>query len=87
MSDFKPGDVVRLLSSPQKMVVQVANGTSSQIACVWIEDYGVPHRETYLAVVLELAEDEDPIKAKMLKRKKPADTLFDENDPALKEGD
>lgn len=41
---------------------------SLEITCVWIDDYGQPHRETYVAEVLEISRP-DPLT--VAKRKVP----------------
>ena len=69
MSDFKPGDIVRLKSHPQEMVIENIGQNQpvgAKIVCVWISDFGDPHRETYGVTVLEMVEGEDPRKADVL---------------------
>ena len=65
MSEFKVGDIVKLLCHPQKMIIEAQNGPLKFI-CVWIDDYGQPHREGYVNGVLEEYPDEDPYKKKVL---------------------
>ncbi len=68
MSDFKPGDIVKLKCSPQKMAVEAQNGPLKFI-CVWIEDYGTPHRETYNSAVLMLDDGEAELRIKRAMKK------------------
>ena len=91
MSDLKAGDVVKLKCHPQEMMVDhfLSNEFGGSAVCVWIDDYGQPHREEYVKEVLELVGESElsegppgPLKRKPLK-----ETLFNEDDPELgKEG-
>ena len=65
MSDYKTGDMVKLRSHPQKLMVEAQNGPLKLI-CVWIDDYGQPHREQYRSEILDLYPDEDPYKKEIL---------------------
>lgn len=76
MSEFKIGDIVKLVCHPQKMVVQEVGPIrreqdemsvhTGSCVCVWIDDYGQPHNETYVKDILEEYPDEDPYKKKVL---------------------
>ncbi len=87
MPDFKSGDIVKLKCSPQKMVVHTIGPFAmddplkciytGSMLCVWIEDYGVPHREIYVEDVLMLDDGEgDRVIKEILKRKQKEETEF-----------
>lgn len=65
MEEFKVGDIVKLKCCPQVMMVQSFPGTGTDARnhaeCVWIDDFGTPHREVYVFAVLEPKPDGDKI--------------------------
>ena len=62
MIEFKVGDIVKLKCHPQEMMVDIVD-TATKMVCVWIDDYGQPHRETYVAAVLEISDPDELTKA------------------------
>ena len=54
---MKVGDVVKLMSGGQAMTVYSLTGVGAQHSamCVWHDEEGRPHHESYLVAVLRLA--------------------------------
>lgn len=74
MSDFKAGDIVKLKCHPQEMMVDSAVADErGKVGCVWIDDYGQPHREEYSPEVLEIS-DADALTVALRKKPTKMDT-------------
>ena len=56
--DFKPGDVVGLMAASLVTEMVVNRRTTDGLECVWIDDWGHPHREVYNPAVLRKKEPE-----------------------------
>ena len=51
---MKVGDVVKLMSGGCAMTISCDAGIQQAVTCVWHDDEGRPHRETYLIAVLRI---------------------------------